>query len=474
MTKKKKIIAGAVAAAAVTAIIAGSVIIWNSSKVDESLGTAYVTAVSDCNTAAFLVSENRFSGVVESQKALEIKVDSDKIIKDVMVSEGDVVEAGDELFSYDVEAMKLELEEGQVEIERMQNEIDSTNRQIKELESEKKNAGADAQVSYTTQIQSLQTDIDKTQYDIKVKNISLEKLKNSIENATVTAEISGTVKAIKTTEEMQENATDVIMTIVNNGDFRIKGRINEQNMGSVMQGDSVIIISRTDDSVSWKGTVSEIENEPEANNNYMYYGDGDTEAMSSNYAFYIDPESTDGLMLGQHVLIEIDYGQSEVADKSGIWLYDDYVVDIDGEKPYVWAADKDGRLEKRYVEIGQRDEMNGDSEIVSGLKDSDLISYPADDYEEGMKTSTDINDIDFEDGGSDMYYDDIPDGGEAGDDAMMFDDDMIYDDGMVYEDDIYAGDGEVFVDDGYADGEIIDEDMIDEDMISEDEKAVSE
>lgn len=419
MKKKKKIIVTAAAAAAAAVIITGSLIIWNVRKPDDSFGTAYVTAVSDCNTAVFSASSNRFSGVVESQKAAEVKIDSSKIIKEIFVSEGDVVKSGTELFKYDVEAMKLELEEGQVEIERMQNEIDSNNRQIKELEAEKKNAGSDAQVSYTTQIQALQTDIDRIKYDIKVKKINLEKIENSIKNASVKADTDGTVKGLKTPEEMQENGTDVIMTIVSSGDFRIKGKINEQNMGSIMQGSAVIISSRVDDTVSWRGMISEIGNEPEVDNNNMYFDGSDTETKSSNYAFYIEPESTEGLMLGQHVLIEIDYGQSDAIEKDGIWLYNDYVVDIDGEKPYVWAADKDGRLEKRFVEIGQKDEMNGDSEIISGLKDSDLIAYPADDYQEGMKTSTDIDDIEQDDNiDGDVPIDDIPNDDIMNDDIM--------------------------------------------------------
>ena len=100
MTKKKKIIVTAAAAAAAAVIITGSLIIWNIRKPDDSFGTAYVTAVSDCNTAVFYASSNRFSGVVESQKAAEVKIDSTKIIKEILVSEGDVVKSGTELFKY--------------------------------------------------------------------------------------------------------------------------------------------------------------------------------------------------------------------------------------------------------------------------------------------------------------------------------------------------------------------------------------
>lgn len=361
MTKRKKIaIISAITIALITLIIIILIVAFK--KDDDGKGTAYVTSVSECNTAsAFSIPGNRFAGVVEAQRAEEIKVDSEKTVKEIFVKEGDSVEEGDDLFKYDSEAMKLELEEGQIEVERMENDIASYNKQIKDLENEKKNAGADAQVSYTTQIQALQTDIAKTEYDIKVKNISLEKLNNSIENSAVKATSSGTVKSLKTTEELQESGADVIMTITASGSFRIKGKFNEQNMGTITQGQAVIIRSRLDDSITWNGSVSEVSNEPEANNSgVIVEGGSDSETASSNYAFYIDPENTDGLVLGQHVLIEIDYGQSNAVEKSGIWLYSDFIVDYDTDKPYVWAADKDKRLEKRFIKTGQTDEINGD------------------------------------------------------------------------------------------------------------------
>lgn len=395
MTKKKKII---IASSAIILIALISIILVIAlKKDDDGIGTAYVTSVSECNTAtAFSISSNRFAGVVEAQKAEEIKVDSDKTIKEILVKEGDNVEEGTELFKYDVESMKLELEEGQIEIERMENDISSYNKQIKDLENEKKNAGADAQVSYTTQIQALQTDIAKTEYDIKVKKVSLEKIKNSIENSAVKSPSAGTVKSLKKIEELQESGTDVIMTITASGNFRIKGKFNEQNMGTITQGQAVLIKSRLDDTITWNGLVSEVSNEPETNNNnngMIMEGGSDNEMTSSNYAFFIDPENTDGLVLGQHVLIEVDYGQSSSIEKSGIWLYSDYIVDFETEKPYVWASDKDKKLEKRYIKTGQTDEINGDCEILSGLKESDYIAYPSDDLTEGMKTTTNIDDI---------------------------------------------------------------------------------
>ena len=64
---------------------------------------------------------------------------------------------------------------------------------------------------------------------------------------------------------------------------------------------------------------------------------GDDTTSSSSYPFYVTLDSSDGLMLGQHVYIEMDEGQEE--QKTGIWLRDYYTVDAVMESPYVWAVD---------------------------------------------------------------------------------------------------------------------------------------
>lgn len=78
----------------------------------------------------------------------------------------------------------------------------------------------------------------------------------------------------------------------------------------------------------------------------------------------------DGLILGQHVYIELDQGQEEV--KEGLWLYGSYIVQ-DEDTPYVWAANEKDRLEKRYIELGEYDADMDEYEIVSGLAEDDYI-----------------------------------------------------------------------------------------------------
>lgn len=416
MGKSKKIIIGTVAGVTAAAVCVSGVLVWRHySRGSDVDGVAYVMPIKDVNSAATTISDLQFSGVVEPQETKEVKLDTSKTVSSIAVQEGDHVNAGDPLFTYDVESMQLELQQGNVEIERMQNEIESNKQQISQLETEKKSASADDKLTYTTQIQSLQTDIAKSEYDIKTKKIELEKLQNTINNATVTAEIAGTVQSLKTTEQLQSDGTDVLMKIMSDGEFRVKCTISEQNVQSIYKDEAMVLHSRVDDS-SWTGTISEISTEADnSQNNNMYYGSSDEMTTASKYPFYVTLDSSDGLMLGQHLLVSADTGADESIEKTGIWLYSDYVQTDENGKTYVWAADKKDRLEKREVEVGQTDDTMGDCEIKSGLSEDDMIAFPSDSYQEGMKTTTNPDEATPEDDGTDDTVDD------SGDEDISYD-----------------------------------------------------
>jgi len=94
-------------------------------------------------------------------------------------------------------------------------------------------------------------------------------------------------------------------------------------------------------------------------------GSSDDQTTSTSYPFYVELDSSDGLMLGQHVYIERDIGQDE--QKDGLWISDYYIVDADTNEPYVWAANDKKKLEKRYVTLGKHDDDLEEYEIVDGL-----------------------------------------------------------------------------------------------------------
>ena len=105
---------------------------------------------------------------------------------------------------------------------------------------------------------------------------------------------------------------------------------------------------------------------PQNNNSSMYYSTGTEDSgqtTSTSYPFYVDLESSQGLLLGQHVYIEHDTGLSQ--REPGIWLNEAFIADLD-KKPYVWAG-KGRSLEKRTVVLGTYDQEMMQYKIEDGI-----------------------------------------------------------------------------------------------------------
>lgn len=418
--KKQMIIIGAV----VVVIAAAGVIFSVTRKGGRSGGdpasSVYVDSVAElCGLGSGNGLTDRFSGVVEPQKTWDIQVSSDKKVDEILVKEGDEVKVGDELFTYNTEEMEENLAQAEIDLDRLANEIDQTNEQIASLKKEKASAGADAQLSYTTQINTAENDIKRKEYEQKSKKMEIEKLKNSIANATVTSEMDGLVKSINSSESSGMNSMtgeeEAFMTILATGDFRIKGTVNEQNMSAIVEGQPVIVHSRVDDT-TWQGTLTAVDiQNPEKNENMYYSSDGSTDS-SSNYPFYVELESVDGLMLGQHVYIEMDYGQAE--EREGLWL-DSYYIVQEEDKAYVWAANSKDRMEKREVTLGEFDEEMQQYQITDGLTEEDYIAFPDEFISEGDNAVKNVDQAtDMEDMGG-MDEGDIPEFDEGGMDGFM-------------------------------------------------------
>lgn len=386
MKKKNMIIGGIVAG---VLLIAG--ILWFllgrgvTSSSDEFV---YVSQVSAIVGQGSLGIQQRFSGVVEPQQTYEVNVQQDRTVKEVLVEKGQEVSVGTPLFTYDTEQSQSDLAQAELDLERLKNDIVNLNEQIATLEKEKRSAGEDEKLSYTTQIQSAQNDIKKTEYSIKSKNMEIEQLKHNIENATVVSEAAGLVKSINQNNNQSgyydSGSSNAFITILETGAYRVKGMVNEQNIYAVIEGQPVIIRSRVDDSI-WYGTMGAVdtENGQSGNNNYYYGGMDESESQSSKYPFYVTLDSDEGLMLGQHVYIEMDMGQEE--EKSGLWLPEYFISNLESE-PYVWADNGRGKLEKREIVLGKYNADLMEYEILEGLTVEDAITFPEDMLEEGMST----------------------------------------------------------------------------------------
>lgn len=369
---------------------------------------------------------NRYSGVVEAQDTWNIQKSSDKEISEVFVKEGQTVKKGTKLFSYNVEDTQMSLEETQLEVEKIQNDITSMQNQLTSLQQESSTANADDKLDYSIQISSTQASIKKSEYELRSKSAEVTKLQNTISNAVVESKMKGVVQTINTdTSSSSDDSgsssdSNVVMSILATGEYRVKGTVSEENVYTIEAGSKVIVRSRTDDKAMWKGTLQAVDTEkPESSSSSDSDSSGsdgtNTGTSSSTYPFYVQLSSSDGLILGQHVYIEPDVGQAD--EKDGLWLPSYYFV-TEGTQRYVWVAGDNDLLEKRSVTVGEYDDSQDTYEIVSGLTEEDYIAFPSNSLQEGMGTTKNANDATVDTGDGDNTVED------ASDDTGLEDDEL--------------------------------------------------
>ena len=344
-----------------------------------SNGTAvYVQSVSDLTGFGGIAPGDRFGGLVVSENVTEIQKDSDKTIDSLLVREGDDVKEGQELFSYDTDQLQLALDKQKLELEQLQASIENYKEQIADLEKDQKKASANNKLQYTIQIQSLQVDLKEAELNLTAKEKEVAKSENILENAVVCSPVNGRVQAIS--ENGYDNYGNPLpyITIQQSGSYRVKGTIGELQLGSIMEGTRLKITSRTDDSLCWYGTVTLVDYESpvQGNDMNMYYGmSTDEMSSSSKYPFYIELDSVDCLLLGQHVYLELDAGTD---GPKGLSISSAFVAYEEDGSTYVWAENRN-KLEKRTVTLGEYDMMTDTYEILDGLTEEDYIAFP--DYE---------------------------------------------------------------------------------------------
>ena len=429
----------AIAAAAVIAAGAG-VGIWHHMKGENGSGSASSDAVfvDSVGTITGLTGADglfsRYSGVVEPQKTEKIQLASGLTVKKTYVSVGDEVKVGTKLFSYDTDDAQDKITQLEIDIENYEISIKSSESQITQLEKERDKVKDDEKLSYTTQIMTTQNNIKRYQYEMKSKQAEMESLKKQIANADVTSPIQGIIKTISSNTGSDDSSSDTssgmnsdsedssaYMTIMATGEYRIKGKINEQNMSEIQEGMNMIAYSRVDETQTWKGTLTTIDKESNSSNSSsaMSYGDtGDSSlTSSSSYPFYVDLESSDGLMLGQHVYLMADNGQEDQED--GLWLEDYYfITDEDGAVTnYVWAVDANDKLEKREVTLGDFNDETFKYEVLNGLTVDDYIAFPGEDCVEGAPVTRNADDL-YDDTGEDDLDDGNWDDGSLDDDSL--------------------------------------------------------
>ena len=379
----------------------------------------YVQSVERLASAGGIAPGDRFLGLVVSEHTAEITRDSEKTIQELMVKEGDDVKKGQALFSYDTEELQLSLDKKNLEAAQLQSTIESSQEKIRTLERERQSVTGTARLQYTVEIQSAQVDMKEAELKLKTKQDEVKKAEELLNNSTVTSPITGRVQKINesaTTDDSGKPAAYIV--IQQSGSYRVKGVLGELQRGSLREGDRVKMTPRTGGDGSWTGkiTLVDYENPSQGSDTDRYMGTSSDEMTSaSKYPFYVSLDSTDGLLLGQHLYIE----RNTDDDTPGVGVSGAFLCYNEDGSAYVWA-EKNGKLEKRAVTLGTYNPDTDVQKITEGLSYDDYIAYPDPDLcKPGAPTTHDMP-VEDTDSGMDGGMDSGMDGGmDSGMDGGM-------------------------------------------------------
>lgn len=187
--------------------------VWYHFKGNGQSGTGdsivYVSKVSVI-TGSETTAVNRFAGVVEPQKTVNVKIESGRKVKEVEVKTGEEVKAGQLLFEYDLSSIEDDLKQAQLDLDRLKNEQISLTEQIATLEAEKKKAKAEDQLSYTIEIETNKMNLKKNEYSQKSKQSEIDKLQSATQNTEVRSEIDGVIQKIDTSKMTSDDGDSIL------------------------------------------------------------------------------------------------------------------------------------------------------------------------------------------------------------------------------------------------------------------------
>ena len=355
-------------------------------------GTVYVQSVSVITGVGPAGQRNRYSGVVEAKNVVKLDPDKDLTVKECFVAAGDKVVKGQRLFSYDVESMQIAFEQLQLDILGLENGIQTGEAKVESLKKKLATVKEFKKYEIQMDIQTEELEVRKKQYELSGKTKQAEDMEEALKNTVVYSPVTGTVRSVKTGDSSGQDyysyggSTEdtAYITIVAGNDYCVKGTVSEQTIHTLQEGMDVRILSRVDDSI-WPGRIYKINTEETKQNGsrYYYYDSGSGE-QASKYDFFVELDNNEGLLMGQHVYIELGSGADQESDALLLPLY--YVVENEGQ-PFVYAADGENRIEKRTVTLGDQDEENGTVAILDGLSYLDRIAFPDETVQVGMLAS---------------------------------------------------------------------------------------
>ncbi|MCP9226756.1 HlyD family efflux transporter periplasmic adaptor subunit [Bacillus mycoides] len=379
--KKKWIIIGVIALIVIVAAV--NIFVMQGKK----KGTANTDAVSfEKVTERKLNNTKLISGQVKPGNIESFYADPTKgKVKDIAVKEGQEVEKGTKLFSYDNEEINLQMKQADLDqkmadmrYDQGKKKIDSLKKEIKKV----KDSGAGKEVTDPMEEQVSELEMTQKTTDLEKEKGKLQKeeLNKKQKELTIYSNFAGVVQkldkdAAQSSSQALGGQGKAFLQVASKDPFQVQGTLTELQKSQIQKDQTFTVTAKANNKKKWTGKITEVSEFPTSAEMAQAAGEG-TQNMSQ-YTYKASLDSQDGLSPGYHVSLQVN-----LENKTMIAVPSKSIVEK-GEDAFVYIEEK-GKLRKQNVKKGSTD---GDwTEIVEGATvGQKVVKNPSDDVYDGME-----------------------------------------------------------------------------------------
>ncbi|MED1409478.1 MULTISPECIES: efflux RND transporter periplasmic adaptor subunit [Bacillus] len=381
--KKKWIIIGVIALIVIVAAV--NIFVMQGKK----KGTAKTDAVSfEKVTERKLNNTKLISGQVKPGNIESFYADPTKgKVKDIEVKEGQEVEKGTKLFSYDNEEINLQMKQAELDqkmadmrYDQGKKKIDSLKKEIKKV----KDSGAGKEVTDPMEEQVSELEMTQKTTDLEKEKGKLQKeeLNKKQKELTIYSNFAGVVQkldkdAAQSSSQALGGQGKAFLQVASKDPFQVQGTLTELQKSQIQKDQTFTVTAKANNKKKWTGKITEVSEFPTSAEMAQAGGVGEATQNMSQYTYKASLDSQDGLSPGYHVSLQVN-----LENKTMIAVPSKSIVEK-GDDAFVYIEEK-GKLRKQNVKKGATD---GDwTEITEGVTvGQKVVKNPSDDVYDGME-----------------------------------------------------------------------------------------
>ncbi|MEN1937288.1 efflux RND transporter periplasmic adaptor subunit [Paenibacillus sp. 102] len=382
--KKKWIIMGVIAL--IVAVAAINIFMVQGKKKGAAKGDAGAVSFEKV-TERTLNNTKLISGQVKPGNIESFYADPTKgKVKDIAVKEGQEVEKGTKLFSYDNEEINLQLKQAELDQKMATMRYDQGKKKIDSLKKEIKKAkdsGAGKEVTDPMEEQVSELEMGQKTIDLEKEKGQLQsqELKKKQGELTIYSNFAGVVQkldkdAAQSSAQAMGGQGKSFLQIASKDPFQIQGTLTELQKSQIQKDQTFTATAKANNKKKWTGKITEVSEFPTSAEMAQAAGAEGTQNMSQ-YTYKASLDGQEGLSPGYHVSLQVNLENKKmiaVPSKSIVEKNDD---------AFVYVEEK-GKLRKQNVKKGSTD---GDwTEVLEGVTvGQKVVKNPSDNVYDGME-----------------------------------------------------------------------------------------